>query len=206
VKRGWLWGLTVAALVIGAVAVFLFVQSRYGMEPLPVYGTVPSFVLSDQTGHPFDSEMLRGDVWVAAFIFTRCRGQCPLMLQALQRVHARSGIAVPGGRPRIVAFTVDPEYDTPEVLTGLAGDLGVEAPEWVFLTGARDSIYQLARRGFLLGTEASGGSEDEPILHSSRLVLVDRQGRVRGYYDGIDGEAVAALRADARRLARSTRP
>ena len=202
-KRSWLWGLTAVALVLGAAAVYLFVQSRYGGEPLPTYGTVPAFTLLDQNGQPFDSGNLRGDVWVAAFVFTRCMGQCPVMLQAL---HARSGLAVPGGRPRIVAFTVDPEYDTPEVLAGLAADLGVELPEWVFLTGERDSIYQLARRGFLLGTEASGGSKEEPILHSSRLVLVDRQGRVRGYYDGIDGQAVATLRADARRLARSTRP
>ena len=62
------------------------------------------------------------------------------------------------------------------------------------------------RRGFLLGTEASGGTKEEPILHSSRLVLVDREGRVRGYYDGTDADAVESLRADARRLARTRRP
>lgn len=202
-KRNWIWALTAVALTLGAAAILFFWQARVHREPLPTYGAVPSFTLTDQSGRAFDSHQLEGDVWVAGLIFTRCGGQCPVMLQSMQRL--RTGRALEDG-PRIVAITVDPEYDTPPVLSALATELGVESPAWVFLTGERDTVYHLARRGFLLGTEPTGGTDVEPILHSSRLVLVDRAGRVRGYYDGTDHDAVEDLRADARRLARSSRP
>ena len=196
-KRSLLWGLTVAAILFTVAAGILFWQYHSREQTIPIYGAVPSFAFTDQTGSAFLSSRLAGRVWIGAFVFTRCQGQCPIMLQALKRIRAGSRS---GHSPWIVAFTVDPLYDTPEVLAETAEALAVKSPDWRFLTGARDTIYELARRGFLLGTEATGGDRAEPILHSSRLILVDGEGQVRGYYDALDARQVERLRADAERL------
>ena len=106
---------------------------------------------------------------------------------------------------RIVAITVDPQFDTSEVLAEYSERVGANDGEWMFLTGHRDSIYQLARKGFLLGVEDAAevaeANPEEPILHSQRVVLVDAEGRIRGYYRGLSLEEMGRLAADAQTLA-----
>ena len=140
-------------------------------------------------------------VWVAAFIFTRCRSSCPritAVMRGLQDKLAGTGVL-------LVSLSVDPEHDTPEVLADFARSYGADPDRWWFLTGPKAEVYDLIRRRFLLGVAETGAADQQPgaeaVSHSSRLALVDRGNRVVGYFDSDDPDDVRALEARARRLA-----
>jgi protein SCO1/2 len=143
---------------------------------------------------------LRGQPWVADFIFTQCAGACPAMTARMARLRRE----LPAG-VRSVSFTVDPGHDTPAALGRYAAGFGADEG-WLFLTGAQKDLYLLSTGGFKLAAmevppdqrDAAGG--DGPFLHSSKFVLVDGAGVVRGYYDSTDEGAVRSLVADARAL------
>jgi cytochrome oxidase Cu insertion factor (SCO1/SenC/PrrC family) len=161
------------------------------------YGTLPSFELVNQDAQPFGTAQLAGKIWIADFIFTTCPGPCPIIstrMSELQKPLEKTDI-------HLVSFTVDPDKDTPEVLHAYAEKLHAQPARWDFLTGSRDAIYALARDGFKLAV--SDGSEEEGMpVHSTRLVLVDRNGVLRGYYDALAPDAVTKLLADANHLFR----
>ena len=182
-------GLTLLALVAGCIAVIAYAVSARPVAELPSLGTVPAAALTDQRARPFDPAQLRGSVWIADFIFTRCSGQCPMMSAEVARVAQQTDPAV-----QLVSFTVDPDWDTPEVLARYA--TSYHAPErWRFVTGEHAAIERLSREGFHLAAA-------EPITHSGRLVLVDRQGVIRGYYDPTEPEQMRQLREHVRYLLR----
>ncbi len=157
--------------------------------------TLPPFELLERSGRPVTLETLRGRTFVADFIFTRCTGICPAMTARMARLRAELPAAV-----RLVSFTVDPEYDTPEVLSRYAQKWGA-TEDWLFLTGPPDALERLASEGFRLGLAPDPAADgDAPLVHSPRFVLVDGLGRVRGYYDSADETAMKSLVADARRL------
>ncbi len=110
----------------------------------------------------------------------------------------------PGGLQR-VSFSVDPEYDSPQVLQLYADSWGITDPEWLFLTGEKEAIRRLVTEGFKLGLDdeppPGAASPDEPILHSTRFVLVDSTGVVRGYYDAFRPEELNRLARDFRVVA-----
>jgi protein SCO1 len=166
--------------------------------PLPVLAEVPEFTLTEASGEKIALADLRGKPWVADLIFTSCAGVCPRMTQSMAALR-KSTTDVPG--LRFVSFSVDPETDTPEVLREYAARFVDDRSGWLFLTGDEAAIRRVAAEGFLLpvqdGDVARG---DEAVLHSSRFVLVDAAGRVRGTYDVDDSEAMLALRGDLRRL------
>jgi protein SCO1/2 len=174
-------------------------------EPLPILSAVPDFTLTERSGQQFGLDDLRGQIWVADFIFTNCAGTCPIMTTAMTEIQ-QTALAEKLDDVKLVSITVDPERDTPEVLKRFAGGYGALKDRWYFLTGDGAAIQQLAQKGFLLSAATSGGSEEEPIIHSNRFVLVDRQGRIRGYYDGTDEEGVAQLLKDLERLYREATP
>lgn len=163
----------------------------------PVLGAVPDFALTDHRGEPFDRRRLSGRIWVVDFIFTRCAGQCLAMAAQMEALQQRLGESEDVA---LVSFSVDPEYDTPEVLSRYAATHGAQPERWFFLTGDQAVIHRLSRDGFRLGVAETGGTEAEPILHSTRLVLVDGAGRIRGYYDGTDERSVEMLLGDIERL------
>ena len=167
-------------------------------SPLRIFGPAPTFTLVDQAGEPFGSDQLLGRVWVVDFIFTRCAGQCPMMsarLAALQ--HDLADVPALW----LVSITVDPAHDDPATLSVYAARYGARRPRWQFLTGDAGQIERLAREGFRLAFSPEG-TPREPITHSSRLVLVDARGRVRGYYDAGEPGVVERLARDVRRLLR----
>jgi protein SCO1/2 len=145
-------------------------------------------------------DSLKGKVWIADFIFTRCVGSCPVMTAKMAEIQR---LGPPG--LRLVSFTVDPEHDTPEVLDTYARRAGA-GKDWAFVTGAKDALYALSTQGFRLAAMEVGkddpGSAEGPFLHSSRLVLVDGRGRIRGYYDTETPSVVATLLHDLRTLGR----
>lgn len=166
-------------------------------RPLPSLGAVPKFKLVNQDAQPFGSEQLAGKIWIADFIFTSCPGPCPIIstrMSELQRPLEKSDV-------HLVSVSVDPEKDAPEVLRAYAEKLHVQPKRWDFLTGSRAAIYSLSRDGFKLGV--SDGSDEEGIpVHSTRFVLVDRRGTIRGYYDALAPDAVTKLLADTNHLLR----
>jgi cytochrome oxidase Cu insertion factor (SCO1/SenC/PrrC family) len=161
------------------------------------YGVLPSFELVNQDAQPFGSAQLAGKIWIADFIFTSCPGPCPIIssrMSELQKPLAKTDI-------HLVSFTVDPEKDTPEVLRGYAEKLHAQPKRWDFLTGSRAAIYALTRDGFKLAV-SDGSDEAGMPVHSTRVVLVDRRGAIRGYYDALAPDAVTKLLADANHLFR----
>ncbi|MGE5645680.1 MAG: SCO family protein [Acidobacteriota bacterium] len=160
---------------------------------LPVYGEIPRFTLTSQSGGTFDSKSLAGKIWVADFMFTRCMGPCPRMTSQMHSIQKKTA-DVAG--VRFVSFTIDPEYDTPPVLAAYAKRFRADPERWFFLTGAVPTLQNLNRNAFKLG------DIDGSMMHSTRFVLVDRVGRVRGYYRTEEGESLDPLIAGIRSLAK----
>jgi protein SCO1/2 len=162
---------------------------------LPVYYDVPAFDLVAQDAQPFHSGVLSGKIWVADFIYTTCPGPCPRMTSQMHEV--QNAIAkMPD--VKLVSFTVDPARDTPPVLADYAKVHGASSEHWYFLTGPETTLQKLDRDVFKLG------SLNASMEHSTRFVLVDRQSRIRGYYDTSEARAIPRLIDDIYALARAT--
>lgn len=160
---------------------------------LPVFYDVPEFHLVAQNGQPFDSRGLKGKIWVADFIYTTCPGPCPRMTSQMHEVQTAIEKMAD---VRLVSFTVDPERDTPPVLAEY-GKLHRASPgRWSFLTGPRATLQTLDRDVFKLG------NLDTSLEHSTRFVLVDRQSRIRAYYDTSEPDAIPKVIDGIHALAR----
>lgn len=162
---------------------------------LDFYGQVPDFQLTSQDGETFSGRSLKGHVWVADFIYTTCPGPCPRMtsqMSALQKATASTPDI------RLVSFTVDPAHDTPPALAAYASKNHANPARWTFLTGKQEALQALSRDAFHLS------DVDSSMNHSTRFVLVDQKGRIRGYYGTMTGDPVAQLAADARQLREET--
>lgn len=160
---------------------------------LAVYSDVPAFDLVAQDGRPFHSPILVGKIWVADFIYTTCPGPCPRMTSQMHEV--QNAIAkMPD--VKLVSFTVDPARDTPPVLADYAKTHGASGERWYFLTGPETTLQKLDRDVFKLG------NVDSTLEHSTRFVLVDRQSRIRGYYDTSESRTIPRLIEDIFALAR----
>jgi protein SCO1/2 len=191
-----LWG-AIAALGL-AVPIATRVW-RPAPAPLPVLATLPSFRLVDQDDRPAGSQELRGHVWVASFIFTRCPTICPVIASTLGRLQHRARGIEQGFR--IVSFTVDPQYDTPERLAAYARKHGASPRMWRFLTGPLAAVQTTVVDGLKIAMGDIEGEQDfASIMHGTHFVLVDQQGRIRGYYDSAAPDVVDRLLADAAML------
>lgn len=162
---------------------------------LQKYWTLPDFTLTERNGRPLRLGDLAGKVWVADFFYTTCPGPCPLVTSHVSEVQKALG-----SNPdvRLVSISVDPAKDTADVLKAYA-ERYAAGPNWLFCTGEKGAIYTLAHDGFKLPM-AEGTPEGGPITHTTRLVLVDKTGTVRGFYEGTTEDGVQALVRDARRL------
>lgn len=172
-----------------AAAALLAACSPRPPAPEPI-GAIAPFALTDQDGREFGLERLRGSVWVADFFFTSCPSFCPLLTAEMQRL---AGEFAAADGVRFLSITVDPETDTPERLRDHAGALGLDASRWSLLTGPRAAIRELCESSFRLAFGDELGPDGD-IMHSSRFVLVDRRGRVRGYWDALDPAQQRPLR------------
>lgn len=176
-----------AVIIVAATTLaFLYVNMLHRKPvPLPVYGAIADFSLTDQNGKPAGLNGLKGKIWVADFMFTSCKTICPMLTKnmgALYKEHAGDNDL------RFVSITVDPGTDTPAVLKAYAAKHEATSGQWLFLSGPSDLIKQLAVKSFMIG-----GVEDI-LMHSGLFTLVDRKGHIRGYYEGTDPEAMGKLR------------
>jgi protein SCO1/2 len=153
---------------------------------------VPPFVLTERSGKTITNNDLFGRIWVADFIYTTCPGPCPLVtagMAKIQKAVAHDPLV------QLVTFTVDPQTDTPPVLAAYADHFGADKNRWWFLTGPEKTVYALIRNGFFQPVEDNNGKPPQDgqfkVTHSTQLALVDANGTVRGFYDGVgpDGRA-----------------
>jgi protein SCO1/2 len=193
-----LWKVTLIGIPIVTLALLLWLQqlkvTANRQRTVSSYGSVPEFVLVNQGGKNFGSADLRGKIWIADFIYSTCPGPCPMIssrMSELQKPLEKTDV-------HLVSFTVDPAKDTPQVLRGYAEKLDAQAGRWDFLTGPQSTIYNLSRDGFKLAV----GEEKGVPIHSTRMILVDRHGAIRGYYDAVEPDAVTKLVADTTHLLR----
>ena len=163
-------------------------------EDLPTYGTVPPFTLTTQTGAALDSRNeLAGRIWIADFFFTTCTGPCPRMSARMRRIQQDLS-DLPD--VRLVSFSVDPEHDTPAALAEYAQRFQADQNRWHLLTGDVATLGHLCKDVFMLGNV-----DGKNLDHSTRFVLVDRTGVVRGYYVSGDSASMEQLEKDVRLLA-----
>lgn len=162
---------------------------------IPVFYTLPEFSLIDQNGNRVTLHDLAGKVWVADFIFTNCGGTCPLMTEKMRKLQDALPPAV-----HFVSFTVDPARDTSKVLAAYAAEHDANHERWSFLTGDKQDLFDICIKGFKLPLDIEGGTPSEPIAHSTRFVLVDKKGDIRGYYSGPEEDELKRLAVDARNV------
>ena len=150
---------------------------------------VPDFKLINQDGKEITQKELRGYIYVADFFFTRCGSICPKMTTQLTRVQEAYG---KDSLIKIISFTVDPKYDSVSVLKKYALEYNANPKQWNFVTGRKDSIYNLAQKGYFI-TAMEDTAHPLDFIHSDKLVLIDKQGWIRGYYNGTDQKEVDKL-------------
>jgi len=197
-SRPWLVALLVALFALVPLAIAL--APRAPKEPelkLPL----PAFELVSERGARFGAADLRGKVYVADFVFTTCPTVCPKLTRTMADIQRRTSDL--GDALHLVTFSVDPETDTPERLAAYAKEYGADPARWTFLTGGLGEIETTVVKGFkmVMGKEESSpGAGIFSIFHGERLVLVDREGNIRGYYDA-DEPGVNKIVQEARALA-----
>lgn len=169
--------------------------SRAGYDLGPASTELGTFIFTERSGREVTEADLADRVWVAAFVFSRCPSSCPRISAEMAKLQAE----LPEDSPvRLVSISVDPEYDTPEVLTDFARRYGADPDRWWFLTGDQQDTYDLIGRGFIQSvaeaSEEDRASGSEAVLHSTKLALVDRSNRVVGLFDIGDEAGMSRLR------------
>ncbi len=194
-KNRWeLW--LVMALAFALLALWGLRVSKNGPSDrfLKAQRSAPAFSLLDQEGKKFSSDTLKGKVWVVDFIFTRCAGSCPLLSGKMRQLQVQwKG----NDDLKLVSISVDPEYDKPSVLKKYAEGLQADPDQWTFLTGEKADVYDVIQKGFQVTAEKD---PDEPkgfeFVHSTRMILVDANGMIRGLYNGDEEGDVHKLQRD----------
>ena len=192
-KLLFLAGFFVALFVGFYFALSAFIPG-FGAPTLPVLSYVPRFSFADQNGHFITDKDLEGKVYVAEYFFTTCRGICPKLNGNMKKIAADYA-----HEPdfRLLSYTVDPETDSVARMKHYADSLGADPGKWFFLTGRKDSLYHLARTGYLLDDPKNNAVNiDEQFLHTQFIALVDKSGRVRKIYDGLKKEELDELEKD----------
>jgi len=165
---------------------------------LPVLNTVQPFRFLRQDAIEVDQNMTKGKVYVAEYFFTTCKGICPKMNKNMKEIYEQFKQDTSF---LILSHTVNPETDSLPVLQHYADSLGANPARWWFMTGTKESLYKAARESYLLDDPRNSSKNiEEQFLHTQFFALVDRQGRVRGIYDGIKKDEVGQLLNDIEEL------
>jgi protein SCO1/2 len=200
-KRFQLWLMFFVTFPIISIAV-LAATGSFHEKQLKIYGEVPDFTLMERHGGELSKTALTQKVWVANFIFTHCSGQCPGIMQQTKKVQKALRFKE---NFRLVSITVDPERDTRKVLSDYADQFEADPFKWLFLTAKSEKeVQNLLQKGFHLSATDEGGEKGDDVIHSSKLVLVDGFGRIRGYYDANEDSEVNQIIKDAKLLIKKT--
>jgi len=192
---------TTAMIVLNVVRdTSLSVPERWSNSALSQPLPGPTFTLTDSLGQPFSSNQLQGKAWVATFIFTRCAGPCPRITARVKQLQDELSEWSRWDDIRLVSVSVDPWNDTPEALAAYAKSFEADRDHWKFVKGEPDTLWPIVRDGFKLPVDHAPDTAVMPILHSQKFVLLDKQGRLRGFYDALEEQGKADLLNDLRRV------
>jgi protein SCO1/2 len=203
-KIQWLaWG--GLALVIATI-LLTYLSAQFKLralspKPLPVYGQVADFTLTNQDSLAISLADLRGHPWVADIIFTRCPGPCIKMTRQMKQLQ---DALPPGSQARLISLTTDPPYDTPPILKAFAHRFGADSNRWLFLTGAKIQIAHLAIDSLkLVAMEKEPEKRETPedlFIHATIFVIVDKRAQLRGVFE-TTGDDIDPLKVKAQILA-----
>jgi protein SCO1 len=161
---------------------------------------VGSFRFENQDGTWITDADMKGKVSVVEYFFTSCKSICPIMNSQMQRIQRKFAKQ---NDVRIFSFTVDPDIDTVAQMKRYATAHQAKTGQWHFLTGKKADLYSLARRSFFVLKPAEAqnlGDAGSDFIHTNNFVLIDRQMRIRGYYDGTNPKEVSLLQAHIAQL------
>lgn len=182
-----------------------FVWTRFFAErldkPLIVSSNVPEFTLTNQFGQAVSLSDFLGHVVVADVIFTRCPVSCEQMSRRMRALQDQLG---PRMNVRFISITSDPGYDNPEILRKYAGRHGA-SERWHFLTGIKRDVYKLAVDGLkfvVLEKTEQKVTDDDLFIHSTQFAVIDKRGRIRGYFEATDEEQRKQVAIAVKKLAR----
>jgi len=207
------------ALVIGFAAILLWSSCKSGSDKktLPIYGnrepvtktvdgkqvtdtiyqTIPPFKFVNQYGDSVSNKTLNGDIYVVDFFFTTCPSICPIMHRNMLKVYETFKST---GNFKIISHTIDPKHDSVPVLKKYADKLGISGNTWWFLQGRKEDIYTIAEKNYLVAVKQDSSASSGGYIHAGYFVLIDKQKRIRGSYDGTDPKQVDELIADIKTL------
>ena len=162
-----------------------------------IYHTIPQFYFTDQNGNAISNETVKGKIYIADFFFTHCPTICPVMIRNMKTLHENTKDIE---ELIIISHTIDPERDSIQRLNEYISLMDIEPrDDWFFVRGSQAYTYEIGKDGYLINAdvdrEAEGG-----FLHSEHFVLIDREGHIRGMYEGTSEEQVKKLEADIRKL------
>jgi protein SCO1/2 len=204
--------LTNLILLIIAIGVFVYAFFIYDtskpLRHLPIFGekeytanngatdtvfhTIQNFSFINQDGQPVTQQALNGSIYVTDFFFTTCQSICPIMSTQMERIYEKyKG----NDEVKFLSHTVDPETDTVPQLKAYANKHHADAGQWMFVTGSKKELYGIARTGYLLNAEQGDGGPDD-FIHTQNFALIDKDKRIRGFYDGTDSTDINQLIKD----------
>jgi len=182
--------------ILAVMALLVINQARRSRAEIPILAQLPEFTFIQQNGQPFELINMKGKISVVDFIFTRCKGPCPIMATKMGELY---NLYSGSEKVQFVSISVDPDNDSLPVLRDYAARQGVTDNRWVFLRAPIDSVINLSENGFKIA------ADDLPGGHTTRFILVDSKGRIRGYYDGLDNASLEIMKTHIRRLLQETR-
>jgi protein SCO1/2 len=195
-----------AILLLSAFFYFLFNGTDYYKVKLPMLGYVQNFSFTDQNGDPVTQKNFAGKVYVAEYFFTTCKGICPKMNKNMKAIYEKFKEEK---EFKIISHTCMPETDSVAVLKAYEKKLlGDSMPvkqnlKWYFVTGNKDSLYRMARESYFLDNEKNNSLNiNDQFIHTQFFALIDKEGRVRGIYDGLITDELAKLDKDIEGLLR----
>lgn len=153
------------------------------------YHFIPNFEFTNQFNEKINSKYVKNKIYVTEYFFTTCQTICPIMNENLKLVYKEF---INNKDVLILSHTVDPINDNVQALSIYAKKHGVTDKKWLFLTGSKKDLYQLARKGYLLNAE-KGNGDDNDFIHTQNFALIDKEGHIRGFYDGTDQAEIIRL-------------
>lgn len=193
----WLLLFLLTALLVGVAFIsFRKGESRALFTEAPI-AEVPDFSFLTQEGKKCTKADLLGKVWIADFIFTRCQGPCPLMTARMAELATKLKKTP---QVQLVSVTVDPTHDTPEVLAAYAATIHADPAQWIFLTGELPQVASFTQQGMKQSLVFDSNGTPN---HSTRLMVVDKNGMIRSYHDVNDSEALQKTLIDVGALLRT---
>ncbi len=210
------WILIVALFVISSISMGFIYQLYKPPPSLPIYNpsmidkslvdpsvqfvrkyhTIPDFSMINQNGDTITQADYANKIYVADFFYTTCPSFCPILTDAMEKIQKTT---LNDNEIKLISFTVTPEIDTVAQLKRYAEKNGVIDGKWNLVTGSKKEIYNLARKGYCVAkSKGDGGKYD--LIHTQNLVLVDKEKRIRGFYDGTNPDDVEKLLDDIQTL------